>query len=170
MGTFSTTSLSNVTELEGETVPDGTMVAYDFSQTMAELFGWWQVGTFETHYAFQLYGGLRLTNQSQTILTGPVTVVGKYDQTWVEPVAGAQYWVDMGGIFWATITGDIGGVLFGSEFAWRIGAEFGAHVYGPIHLSMAYRYLQTEYENKNTGYRWDIGETQGWYFGLTIKG
>ena len=166
--TFSTTSLSNTTEIEGPGIPDGTLAAYDFSQTMAELFAWWQIGTFSTDHAFQLFGGLRYTHQSQKILTS--SVVGNYGETWVEPVAGAQYFVEMGSVFWATVTGNMGGVLFGSEFSWGVGAEFGAHVYGPLHLGLAYRYFQTEYENSDTGYRWDVGETQGWYMGVIIKG
>jgi len=168
VATFATTSLSNQTELHGSSIPDGTLVNYDFSQTMAELFAWWQVGTFVESYAFQLYGGLRYTRQNQKLLDGPVP--GSFSQTWVEPVAGAQYFVEMGGIFWSTVTGDIGGVLFGSEFAWRIGMEVGVNVYGPLSLMLAYRYLQTEYENRDTGYRWDLGETQGWYMGIVIKG
>ena len=172
VATFSTTSLSNQTELTGTGIPDSTLVNYDFSQTMAELFAWWQVGRFNTSQAFQLFGGLRYTHQKQTLLDGPVP--GSFTATWVEPVGGAQYFVEMGGFLWATITGDIGGVLFGSRFAYGVGGELGAHVYGPVHLALSYRFLQTNYNNDgdedDSSYRWDEGTTQGWYMGIVIKG
>jgi hypothetical protein len=170
VATFSTTSLSNQTELSGPGIPNGTLVNYDFSQTMAELFAWFQVGRFNTYQAFQLFGGLRYTRQRQKLLDGPMA--GSFTETWVEPVGGAQYFVDMGGIFWATVTGNIGGIVFGSRFAYGVGAELGANLYGPLSLALSYRFLQTNYDNDDdgTGYRWDEGTTQGWYLGIVIKG
>jgi hypothetical protein len=165
---FNTTSLSGLGELEGESVPDGTEVNYDFSLTTAELFAEWQVGTFVTSHAFQLFGGLRYVRHRQTLEDGPEP--GTTTQTWVEPVAGAQYYAGMGSIFWATVRGDIGGIVFGSEFAWRVGAQLGAQVARPVHLILGYDYLQTEYANSDSGYAWDEGVTQGWLLGIMIKG
>ncbi len=164
---FSTTSLKNQGTIEGAGIPDGAQVNYDFSWTTAELLAAWQVGRFDTDHAFKLFGGLRYVHQGQKLLDGPQP--GEVTQDWVEPVFGAEYFVEMGGPFWAAVDGDMGGVLFGSEFTWRVGAELGINVAGPVHLTLAYDYLQTEYGTKDSDYRWDEGVSQGWFFGLVIK-
>ncbi|MCL7960561.1 MAG: hypothetical protein M8861_10235 [marine benthic group bacterium] len=165
VGKFSTTSLSASGPLDGPGVPDGTEVDYDFTWTMATLLGTWQVGTFESSQALKLSAGLRYVHQSQDLAGS----AGAVTQDWVEPVAGAEYWVEMGGPFWVSVDGDLGGFLFGSQFTMRVGAELGIHVTGPVHLSLAFDYLQTEYGEKGAAYRWDEGVSQGWYFGLTVK-
>ena len=66
-----TSSLAGTGELEGGTVPPGTMVDYDFSQTMVEIVGSAQIGTFRSSDAFSVYAGLRLVDQEQKILDGP---------------------------------------------------------------------------------------------------
>lgn len=164
---FSTTTLKNQGTAEGPGVPDGTQVNYDFTWTTAELFAAWQVGRFETDHAFKLYGGLRYVHQGQTLLDGPEPA--DVTENWLEPVFGAEYFTEMGGPFWVAVNGNIGGVLFGSEFAWQVGAELGINVTGPLHLTLAYDYLQTEYGTPESQYRWDEGVAQGWFFGLVIK-
>ena len=42
-------------------------------------------------------------------------------------------------------------------------------VAGPLHLSLAYDYLQTEYGEKDGTYRWDEGVSQGWFFGVSVR-
>lgn len=167
IGRFATTSLGNRGPLEGPGTPDGTEVSYDFTWTTAEVLAAWQVGRFEASHAFKLFAGLRYSHQSQNLLDGPAP--GSFSETWVEPVAGAEYFVEMGGPFWAAVDGDLGGVLFGSEFAMHVGLELGIRLAGPVHLSLAYDYLQTEYGEKGSNYRWDEGVGQGWLFGLTVK-
>lgn len=165
LGKFSTTSLSGSGPLDGPGVSDGTEVDYDFTWTMAELLASWQVGSFESSQAFVLSGGLRYVHQSQDLSGG----TGAVTQDWIEPVFGAEYFVEMGGPFWVSVNGDLGGLLFGSEFAMRVGAELGVKVSGPVYLSLAFDYLQTEYGEKGAEYRWDEGVSQGWFFGLTVK-
>ena len=162
---FATTSLANRGPLDGPGVPDGTEVDYDFSWTTAELLAAWQLGRFESDHAFKLFAGLRYVHQGQD-LSGSS---GAITQDWLEPVAGAEYFVEMGGPFWVAVDGDMAGVLFGSEFTLRVGAELGVRVAGPVHLSLAYDYLQTEYGEKGAAYRWDEGVSQGWFFGVTVK-
>mgnify|MGYP001825813754 CR=1 FL=1 len=164
---FSTTSLANSGPLEGEGVPDGTEVDYDFSWTMAELLATWQVGRFESSHALKLSGGLRYVHQGQKLLNGPQP--GEFTKNWVEPVGGAEYFVEMGGPFWAAVDGTIGGFGIGSKFTWQVGAELGIRVAGPVHLSLNYDYLQTEVGDKDSDYRWDEGVSQGWFFGVMIK-
>jgi hypothetical protein len=164
---FSTTSLQNQGTVEGQGIPSGTQVNYDFSWTTAELLAAWQVGRFDSSHAFLLHGGLRYVHQGQTLLDGPVP--GETTESWVEPVVGAEYYVEWGGPFWVSVDGDLGGVLFGSQFAWRVGAEWGVNISGPVHLTLAYDYLQTEYGTKESDYRWDEGVSQGWFFGLVIR-
>ena len=40
---------------------------------------------------------------------------------------------------------------------------------GPVHLTLSYDYLQTEYGTVDSDYRWYEGVSQGWFFGLVIK-
>jgi hypothetical protein len=167
IGKFATTGLTNRGPIEGPDVPDGTEVDYDFTWTTAELLAAWQVGRFESSHALILSAGLRYVHQGQTLLDGPAAET--VTQDWVEPVAGAEYFVEMGGPFWVSVDGDFGGFLFGSEFTMRIGAELGVQVAGPVHLSLAFDYLQTEYGEKGAAYRWDEGVRQGWFFGFTVK-
>jgi hypothetical protein len=164
---FSTTSLANSGPLEGEGVPDGTEVDYDFSWTTAELLAAWQVGRFESSHALKLSGGLRYVHQKQNLLTGPQP--GETSKSYVEPVGGAEYFVEMGGPFWVAVDGTIGGFGIGSQSTWQVGAELGIRVGGPVHLSLSYDYLQTEVGEKDSDYRWDEGVSQGWFFGLMIK-
>lgn len=164
---FSTTSLAGRGPLDGPGVPDGTEVDYDFTWTMATLLATWQTGDFDSNQAFLLSAGLRYVHQSQDLIvletTDPVS------QNWLEPVAGAEFYAEMGGPFWVSVDGDLGGFLFGSQFTMRIGAELGIRVAGPVHLSLAFNYLETEYGEKGDAYRWDEGVSQGWFFGLTVK-
>ena len=113
----------------------------------------------------KLFAGLRYVHQSQD-LSGATTAV---TQDWIEPVAGAEYFVEMGGPFWVSVDGDLAGFLFGSQFTLRAGAELGIRLTGPVHLSLAYDYLQTEYGEKGAAYRWDEGVRQGWLLGVTVK-
>ncbi len=165
IATFSTSSLGNSTELLGD-APPGTVVDYDFSWTTAELFAAWQVGTFGPGHALSLLGGLRYVRQHLELSGGPEP---ETTETWVEPVLGAEYYVEMGGPFWAAIAGSVGGIAFGSTFAWQLGGHLGAHIAGPVHAAMAVDYYQTEYENESSGYRLDEGVSQGWYFGILIR-
>jgi hypothetical protein len=166
IATFSTTSLSNTGELGGPVASERTEVDYKFSWTTAELFAAWQVDPFVETHAFLLYAGARYIRHKLEIMderdSPPI------NEAWVDPVAGARYWAPMGSIFWASVDGNMGGFGLGSEFAWRIRADLGAHIAGPVDVAMGYNYFQTEYKGK--GYAWDEGVSQGWYFGLLIKG
>lgn len=167
IGKFSTTSLSHTGPLRGPGVPDGTQVDYDFTWTMASAMATWQAGRFETGHAFLLSLGLRYVHQSQDLTS--VTGFEPVSKDWVEPVAGAEYYVEMGGPFWISVDGDLGGFVFGSEFTMRVGAEFGVRVAGPVSLSLAYDYLTTSYGDPGDAYRLEDGVSQGWLFGLTVK-
>ncbi len=165
---FATASLSSRTALEGESVPDGTQVTYDFSQSTGELLAAAQVGTFQTTNAFQLLGGLRYVRQEQEILDGPEP--GSTTEEWIDPVLGANYYARMGGRFWAAVAGDIGGFGIGSEFTWGVGVQLGITIAAPVDVIMAYDYSEAQYKNDDTGYAWDDGVSQGWFLGVIIKG
>lgn len=163
---FSTTSLDNTGAIEGEDVPDGSTVEYDFRWTTAELLASWQAGRFETTQALKLVGGLRYAYQKQELLDGPQP--GSTSKSWVEPLVGAEYFILMGGPFEAAVDGEVGGFGLGARFTWRVGAELAVRVAGPVLASLRYDYLQTEVGSTDSDYRWDEGVSQGWFFGLTI--
>lgn len=167
IASFRTTSLSGPTALEGNDVPAGTQVTYDFSETTGELFAAVQVGSFLSSHALEALGGVRYVRHSQKIADAPQPVDA--DAEWIEPVVGARYFAELGGGFRATLTGDLGGFGVGSEFTWRAGGQLAFRLARPIDIALAYKYLQAEYQNESTGYAWDEGVSQGWYVGVVIK-
>jgi hypothetical protein len=64
----------------------------------------------------------------------------------------------------------MGGFGMGSTIAWVLRGTLGVRVFGPVDLTLATRFYQTEYSNADTGYVWDEGMTQGWHLGVRIKG
>lgn len=168
IGAFYSTSLDGPTEVEGPTIPDGTVADYDFKFTNAELFASVEFGSFETTQALELMGGIRYVDHKLDVAGAPGTLVAR--ENWVEPVVGARYYAEMGRIFWATIDGNIGGFGIGSRVAWVIRGTLAVRVFGPVDLTLATRFNQTEYANSDTGYLWDEGMSQGWHLGVRIKG
>jgi len=166
IATFSTTSMANPTELTSEG-HEGIEVNYDFGLTELMLLASVQVGRFDSAHALSIRGGVRWVEQRQTIV-GEVAV-GEHKETWLEPVFGAEYYTSMGARLWAAVDGDMGGFGLGSTLTWGMGATLGVSVAKPVDIFMSYRYHHTEYENEDTGYRWEDGTSQGWFFGLNVK-
>lgn len=160
-------TLANTTELQNE-ADEGTEVAYDFADTEIMLLASVQVGRFDTDHALSVRGGVRWVRQSIQIEGGPDP--GTFTETWLEPMFGVEYFTTLGGRFWATVDGDAGGFGIGSRITWGMGAQLGFKVANPVDIAMSYRFHQLEYENEDTGYVWDDGSRQGWFFGVIVKG
>ncbi|MFV1986882.1 MAG: hypothetical protein ACC682_06355 [Gemmatimonadota bacterium] len=168
IGAFYDTNLDGSGEIEGGPLPVGTAVSYDFQLTYAELFASVEVGSFDTNQALEFMGGLRYVRHRLDVGGGGGTLFVR--ESWVEPVVGARYYAEMGRTFWVTIDGNMGGFGIGSTIAWVLRGTLGVRVYGPVDLTLATRYYETQYENSDTGYVWDEGVGQGWHLGLRIKG
>ncbi len=168
IASFYTTSVDGRSEIEGAAIPPETFADFDFGITTAEFLAAVEFGSFETRQALEFMGGLRYVRHELDVLGGPGTLIVR--ENWVEPMAGARYYAEMGRSFWATIDGSIGGFGIGSKISWVVGGTLGIRIAGPVDATIATRFYQTEYENSDTGYLWDEGVSQGWHLGLRISG
>jgi hypothetical protein len=158
-------------ELHLESDPSVTTSGtYDLSWYTGELYAAVQVGAFTTTNAIELYAGGRYMRHKQILTSGSET--DTITETWFDPVIGSRFFVEMGGRFWATFNGDIGGFGVGSDFTWSLGGELGFRIFKPLDISMRYNYQEIDYDNRRTGadaYRWSNGVQQGWFLGAIIK-
>lgn len=168
IATFRSSSLAGPSTLESRGPLDETPVMYDFDVSIGELFAAVEFGSFDTDHALELMGGMRYVKHALDVDVDIGTSVTR--ESWVEPVAGARYYANMGKLFWTAVDGSIGGFGIGSNIAWHLGATLAVRITRRIDFTLATRYLQTEYDNPDTGYRWDEGVTQGWHLGLRWKG
>ncbi|MDX1393581.1 MAG: hypothetical protein R3195_04290 [Gemmatimonadota bacterium] len=168
IGTFRTTGISGTTEVELDGPLGDVMADYDFDLTVAELFAAVEFGSFETNHAFEFLGGLRYVRHALDVGVDIGTQVTRED--WIEPVAGARYYAEMGRLFWATIDGNIGGFGIGSDISWVVAGTLGVRITRHIDATLAMRYYQTEFHDDATGYRIQEGVSQGWHIGLRWKG
>jgi hypothetical protein len=171
---LSSANMKNTTD-HIESLGDSTLVLpgkYDFTWTTAEFFGAAQVGPFKQNYAIELYGGLRYVHQEQTVESDSLPGRADVDESWVDPVIGARFYIKPGRRWWTTFHSDVGGFGIGTNFTWTLGGELGFVIIKNLDISLAYNYQEIEYDNGKTGaerYIWDNGVQQGWFFGLSFK-
>jgi hypothetical protein len=147
-----------------------TSGTYDLSWYTGELYAAVQVGPFTTTNAIELYAGARYMRHRQILTAGSET--DSITETWIEPVIGSRFFVELGRRFWATFNGDIGGFGVGSDFTWTMAGELGFRVFKPLDISLRYNYQEIDYDNRKEGadaYRWSNGVQQGWFLGAIIK-
>lgn len=68
-------------------------------------------------------------------------------ESWVDPLLGAQFVVELGKTWTALLKGDVGGFNVGSDSAYNFAAGVGWRVAEPISLWAGYRYLKIDYKN-----------------------
>jgi hypothetical protein len=145
---------------------------YDLTITNLELMASVQVGPFWTNRGIEVQGGFRYTHHKQLLgLTDPV-LEGDFRTSWIEPVVGLRYYTAMGSKVWFTMRTNVGGFGVGPEFTWVLDGEVGYRIGEKLGVSMRYRYLETNYRNSSAGleqYEWNLGQTQGWLFGVNYK-
>jgi hypothetical protein len=143
---------------------------YDLSWYTGELYAAVQVGPFTTTNAIELYAGARYMRHKQILTSG--SDADSITETWIEPVIGSRFFVELGRRFWATFNGDIGGFGVGSDFTWTMAGELGFRVFKPLDISLRYNYQEIDYDNRKEGadaYRWSNGVQQGWFLGAILK-
>ena len=146
----------------------------DLTWFTGELFGAVAIGPFKEDLAIELYAGGRYTKQEQKVESDSLQGMIDINQTWVDPVMGARFYIKVGKRWWTMINSDIGGfgIGSGSNLTWTLGAEFGFEIFKHVDISMRYNYQEVEFENGKDGadrFIWDNGVQQGWFFGLTFK-
>jgi hypothetical protein len=145
---------------------------YDLTITHVELLASVQVGAFIPQRGIEVQGGFRYTHHNLDLgLTDPV-LVGNFGSSWVEPVVGLRYFTAIGSKVWFIMKTNVGGFGLGADFTWVLDGEVGYRVADNVDVSMRYKFLETNYRNSSAGleeYRWDLGQTQGWLFGVSYK-
>ena len=108
----------------------------------------------------------RLDN-SINLLAGslPATTVGQ-TQSWVDPVLGARFRVNLAKGWYATLKGDGGGFGVGSQPTWQIYAGAGKEFKKKYSVLLGYRYLDVDY--KNGGFLYDT-HMSGLLAGFAIR-
>lgn len=78
-------------------------------------------------------------------------------ETWIDPIVGSRFTVDLARNWLLAGAGDVGGVVAGSDFAWNVQAYL-AHrtelLGRETLLSVGYRALHTDYDHGN--FEWDV--------------
>ncbi len=91
------------------------------------------------------------------------------NETWVDPIVGSRFGLDLTDNLVFFSAADVGGVVTGSEFAWNVQGYFGyrTSIFGKeTVLSLGYRAYHTDY--KNGDFEWDVTQ-HGPIIGTAIK-
>ena len=98
---------------------------------------------------FTVLAGLRYVDLDARLkVTGPLgnELSAREQQSWVDPVIGAQYSWSFADQWSASLRGDIGGFGVGSDFAWQAMAVLRWQFSPRTGVALAYRYLDMDYE------------------------
>jgi hypothetical protein len=68
-------------------------------------------------------------------------------QSWVDPVLGARFRVNIGKTWYASLIGDAGGFGAGSQLTWQIYTGLGKEFKEKYSVLLGYRYLYVDYKN-----------------------
>ncbi len=151
---------------------DTTDGSFDLAWYTGEFYAALQVGSFVETHAIEVYAGARYTRLEQTLTAGGSTTPA-VTETWVDPVIGSRFFMEMGRRSWATFNGDVGGFGVGSQFTWSMGGELGLRVVPRFFdITLRYHYQEVEYDNGKTNtetFIWNNGVRQGWFLGAVFK-
>lgn len=165
-------SVANATEIHPEGDPATLLAAtFAFDWLSTDVFAAVQIGPFTENRAVEIYGGTRYVRLHHE-LTAPGTITSDVVESWIDPVIGGRLYSEVGGRFWATFNGDLGGFGVGSQFMLTVGGELGFRMAKPLDLMMRYSYQELDYDNGGTGasaFTWQNGAIQGWFFGAVFK-
>ena len=116
--------------------------------------------TVDTYFGAR-YTYLDLKLDFDGVFQGRINDVSK-NKSWVEPLLGARTIWDLSERWTATLAGDIGGIAFGSDFAWDafglIGYQFDLFGDKNARALFGYRALSQDYTDGSgrDKFKWDI--------------
>jgi hypothetical protein len=173
---------SDVEGPAGLTKVDPTVTAF-----WQELGGFYRVGTWDLadnpgkkapSVTLDTFFGARYTYLDTKIDFEGVfsSLINNIDQdkSWLEPLIGARTIWDLNERWVLTLAGDIGGVAFGSDFAWSasglIGYQFNLFGENNARVFAGYRGLSQDYSDGsgNDKFEWDV-TLHGPILGLAIR-
>lgn len=145
---------------------------YDFAWSEASVRGSYRIGPYLSPYV-TLYAGIRWINWKYDLFGDSNNELGKWDETWIDPMLGAQTSFGLGAGFSAHAHVDAAGFgLGGSQLSWTISGGLSYHVHGPVSLVGTYAFKQVSYDNDKTGSDlliWKDGVAQGWFMGASFS-
>jgi hypothetical protein len=106
-----------------------------------------------------LFAGGRVNNSTTELkLAGPNREArAKVSETWVDPVIATRLFFPAGGKFGVTLYGDIGGVLWGSDFSWQGVATVDYRLSHKMMLAAGWRYFKVNYDTHD--FRYNIAQS-----------
>jgi hypothetical protein len=120
--------------------------------------------------AVDLTFGLRVnTLQGELTFTG-ADVTRSQDQTWVDPIVGANFRTPPGGRVQFRLYTEIGGFGAGSDFTWQAFPSLSVHLTKTASLEFGYRWLELDHATGegNDQFKYDV-LTQGPVVGLGFQ-
>ncbi len=161
--------------------PDNSVGPFDIDTTsdLAQLFAGpfyrvvdWQYGATASgqplRFALEPYVGARLN-----YLRVELEVRGgrqfEENETWVDPVVGTRFGVDLTERWLLAGAADVGGVVAGSDYSWNVQGylAYRTQLFGrDTVLSLGYRALHTKYDHGN--FEWDVTQ-HGPILGTSIQ-
>lgn len=97
----------------------------------------------------ELLAGFRYYNIDSSLRNTTSNTTISERESWVDPLIGAQFLIDLGKKWTAVLKGDVGGFNVGSDSAYNFAAGVGWRVAKPISLWAGYRYLDIDYNNND---------------------
>lgn len=144
---------------------------YDFSWSEASARGTYRVGPYLSPWV-TVYAGIRWINWKYDLFDDANGTLGSWDETWIDPMVGAQTTFGLGAGFSAHAHFDAAGFkIGGSELSYTVSGGLAYHVAGPLTLIGTYGYKQVSYDNGKTGdelFIWKDGVAQGWIIGVRL--
>lgn len=122
------------------------------------------VGSYRISPVFEVLAGGRYTSlATKATLYGPLaTREAKLDESWFDPVVGAQALVPLSKPLLLQLRGDIGGFGVGCTFTWQAIVRLNWQVSRVMRVGVGYRWLDQDYEtgSGNDYFKWNV-LTQG---------
>jgi hypothetical protein len=118
------------------------------------------VGAYRFSPAFEVLGGARYTDLGTDVELAATSSAGKVkvDQSWVDPIVGAQLFVPLAEKLQLQARGDVGGFDVGCRFTWQATVRVNWQVSRAVRLGLGYRVLDQDYETGSGSdrFRWDV--------------
>ena len=137
--------------------PAGVTASYGQEIFATELSGTYRLGPELGPQRFEVLLGARWNRQTLDVVIeggpAPLPTGGGFKENWVDPILGGRWTLEFGNDRrWHTgIRADVGGVIFGSDFAFNSLVGLGYRFNHWFAVDSAFRYLYTDYNSGTEG-------------------
>jgi opacity protein-like surface antigen len=167
------TSVSDSAEIQLASTPQDSIPGYyDFSWNESTVRVQYRVGPYLSPYV-RIYAGIRWINWKYDLFDDVESTLGNWDESWIDPMLGANTSFGLGAGFSAHAHADAAGFkIGGSELSYTISGGLAYDLTPMIRLTGTYVYKQVSYDNGEEGEDllvWKDGVTQGWVLGASLS-